>query len=188
MFKITSFIVLFITTPSLFLAQADQNEIHLQETFKATEIVDKALADFNDKYYTLFVESYKNFAGIENKKTENPTNAKIVSTSIDFEKGENEQILLNNNSKTFQVTFDCNQDLMVATAMQQEISNRIISVSPKGFVKTKVQSDSDETLVIAFDPTYPEKAAYQPTIELIIDYQTLTVQVLIHLPLKSNDQ
>ena len=103
---------------------------------------------------------------------------------VDFQKGVNETITEEDSKKSFNVTFTSDNDELLAIALQKEIVNRILTVSPIGFVQTKKQIDAKEVIIISFDPKHTEKATFQPTIKVTLDYDTLTVQVNVTEPLK----
>jgi hypothetical protein len=161
-------IIAFTLSPTLFFAQNNEEMIHMDQEHQSEIFLEQNLGDFNAKYHSVFIASYKGFD----------------ETKVDFQKGVNESISEEKSSKRFNVTFTSNNDELIAIALQKEIVNRIITISPKGFVKSNERIDAKEVITISFDPKSADKATFQPTTKVILDYDSLTIQVIVIEPSK----
>lgn len=165
-------------------AQEEMNEMEQQH--KTEIFLEQNLMDFNAKFHTAFIASYKNFESIlgEEQKMKDYIQYK---TSIDFNKGINEKIHLNqgeNKTSFFYSNFECDQDELIAKAMYNDIIKRILTVSPKGFEQTSERVNGNEFTTIKFNPKEADKSAHQPTTEVILNYEELVVQITINAPTK----
>lgn len=157
-----------LLTPTLLFAQNNEEMIHMDQEHQSQVFFEQNLNDFSTKIHSVIIESYTGFK----------------TTDIDFYKGVNETITESNSKKSFNVTYTSNNDELIAIALQKEIVNRIMTVSPKGFIQSKSSVDATEITTISFDPQYADKATFQPTMVVILDYDTLTVKVVVTEPLQ----
>ncbi len=142
------------------------------------------LVDFSHKIHKVFLAGYKDFETITLEKFKQiDKNSSFYNTSVDFKHGE-EHILSNNDLKSFSVTYSTNDDYDIATGLQIEITNRILSVLPRGFKQRKILTDNNSKIEIKFDKSTEAKANLQPTVEVIFDYATNVIEVIVLEPLK----
>lgn len=161
-------LIAFLLTPTLLLAQNNEEVIHIDQEHKSEIFLEQNLVDFNGKFHSVFIASYKSFEAMD----------------IDFQKGMNETISEEASKKNFSVTFNSDDDEILAIALQKEIVNRIMAVSPKGFVHSKKSLNATEVVTISFDPKYADKSTFQPTILVTLNYDSLTVKVVVIEPVK----
>ncbi len=180
---ITSLTIALLLLPLLFFSQEDMSAVgnaHKTEVF-----LEQNLIDFNAKYHSAFISGYQDFKNITGTlKDQNTPNH--FTSSIDFEHGLNESIHLNKSDyadyKLFMVDFECEKDETIGQALYNAIIERILTVSPKGFVQSSKTVDNKAITTIQFDPKEADKAAHQPTTKVVFDYTNLTIQVIISTP------
>ena len=147
--------VIALTATSLFSfgQETDQTE----ESNRIDQTIAYTLQDFNAKYYSIFKESYKGFASFKGE------NAQVV----DFENGEKESVIEKDGVQTFSVQFFTAMDEAIALKLLEDIKNRILVTSPKGFEQEIVDHANalqNEATLIVYNQDYPAKSAHQPTI------------------------
>lgn len=174
--KIKTLIYLLLLAPTFLFAQEDQAVIHLEEEHNSQIFFEQNLTDFNDKFHSIFVASYKKFNAVTKEN-------KVITN---FQGGIKEKIVENEGKKTFSVLYKTNDDSQLAKRLQDEITSRILSLIPKGFVQNKVKNEEgDEITEIKFDPKYQEKGNYQPTIKVVLDYAKIAVAVIVNEPINN---
>ncbi len=163
---ITILISLFISTLSF--SQEDLNLNNDEQSINQT--VNYTLQDFNDKYYSIFKESYNGFKNYKGKDAE----------IIDFENGEKESIIEKDGLTSYTVDFYTAMDKELSKKLFEDIINRILITSPKGF-QVKHTSENNTNL-ISYNLEYPTKSAHQPTLLIWIDQNDFTVKLKITEP------
>ncbi len=164
---------LLLLTPTLLIAQNDE-ELHLKEEHKKQVYFEQNLIDFNAKIHTVIISSYKEFETI----------MKDNKTTIDFEKGVDEVISNKEGEKCFSVVYSTSQDELLAIALQKELVSRILTVSPKGFIKTEAIIDGKNIITIQYTNEDQDKASHQPITKVILEYASSSVKIKVIEPNK----
>jgi len=168
--KLTSFIVVLFVA-SISFAQDEQ----INDDTRIDQTISYSLQDFNDKYYTLFKESYTSFKNLKGKDA-------II---VDFENGEKETVLTENDLTSFSVDFYTAMEKAVSIKLLEDIVNRIMISSPKGFEIKQVSNTEafeNKATLIVYNIEHASKSAHQPTILVWMDKNDFTVKMKIIEP------